>query len=180
MTTRYGSHFVTFSGQKFYPFDPQPEEIHIQDIAHHLSLICRFGGSCSWFYSVAEHSLWVSKLCPPPDRLWGLLHDAAEAYLGDVIRPIKCRPEFAAYRDAKAALLSAIIQKFGLAPEMPASVYNADELMLGVEDYNLNGRISEDADVDADYCRNFSLGVTFSVVEAERAFLARFKELNTK
>jgi len=178
MTTRNGNCSITFTGQRFYPFDPRPDEIYIKDIAHHLSLICRFGGATPWFYSVAEHSLWVSKLSAPPDRLWGLLHDAAEAYLGDIIRPVKRHPCLADFTYAEYTLLSVIMRKFGLPPEEPASVRNADELMLGIEGCNLHGRVPEDCTADPDYCRNIKFRLSLSPIEAERQFLARFKELS--
>src|ERR1039457_118422 len=83
----------TFSGLRFWPLDPNPEKILIDDIAHALAHQCRFGGHASRFYSVAEHSVHVSRLCPPEDALWGLLHDASEAYLVDLPRPLKQLPE---------------------------------------------------------------------------------------
>lgn len=79
----------TYSGKAFYPRDPRADEICIEDIAHALSMICRYNGHCLEFYSVAQHSVMVSNLCPPSQSLEGLMHDAAEAYLGDMIRPLK-------------------------------------------------------------------------------------------
>ena len=67
----------TFSGLRFWPLDPNPEKILIDDIAHALAHQCRFGGHASRFYSVAEHSVHVSRLCLPEHALWGLLHDVA-------------------------------------------------------------------------------------------------------
>lgn len=81
--------FVTYSGRRFFPFDPHPADVELVDIAHALSLVCRFGGHCARFYSVAQHSVLVSHLVAPSIALHGLMHDAAEAYVGDVIRPIK-------------------------------------------------------------------------------------------
>lgn len=69
--------------------NPDPDTINIHDIAHGLSNICRFGGHTTRFYSVAQHSCLVSYLAPKQLRLEALLHDAAEAYLGDVIKPLK-------------------------------------------------------------------------------------------
>ena len=81
---RNGSWLQTYTGIQFWPLDPRPEEIDIQDIAHALSLLCRFNGHCQRFYSVAEHSVHVSTILAPEFGLWGLLHDAAEAYLSDI------------------------------------------------------------------------------------------------
>lgn len=87
--------FFTFTGRKVYVHDPDPNEIVIEDIAHALSNLCRFGGHTRRFYSVAEHSVLVSRLVSrrgQPGNSYikrALLHDASEAYLGDVIRPLK-------------------------------------------------------------------------------------------
>jgi hypothetical protein len=94
MTNNDDYWFTTYTGKKFYPFNPRIEDIDIEDIAHALSLICRFGGHLPEHYSVAQHSVLVSYLVPIELRLEGLMHDAAEAYIGDVIRPIKKHPVF--------------------------------------------------------------------------------------
>ena len=78
------SYLSTFSGKKFYPFNPSPEQIEIVDIAHGLSMVCRFSGQCPYFYSVAEHCIHVTNVLPPSLKLEGLLHDASEAYLADL------------------------------------------------------------------------------------------------
>lgn len=81
--------FITLTGRKVHLWDPQPDQICLEDIAGALSRICRFGGMISRHYSVAQHSVLVSHLCPPDLAQIGLLHDATEAYLGDVIGPLK-------------------------------------------------------------------------------------------
>jgi hypothetical protein len=87
--------FTTYSGLKFYPTAPRPSEVKIKDIAHALACVCRFGGHTREPYSVAQHSVLVSKrlynLAPNNIvlQLHGLLHDASEAYIGDMVRPLK-------------------------------------------------------------------------------------------
>src|ERR1019366_9954250 len=81
----------TYSGVRFKPLDPDPA-VGISDIAHALANQCRFGGHSSAFYSVAQHSVRVSEICAAEDALWGLLHDASEAYLVDVPAPLKQLP----------------------------------------------------------------------------------------
>src|ERR1035437_8189217 len=124
---------TTFSGIRFWPMLPNPADIRIEDIAHALSNQCRFGGHAREFYSVAEHSVRVSQHCPPEDALWGLLHDASEAYLCDVPAPLKELPAFEAYRAAERSLQGTIATRFGLAPEQPESVGDADRTILRVE-----------------------------------------------
>lgn len=92
---RAGDWVLMPSGRPFWPIDPRADEIDIEDIAFSLSHLCRFGGHCKRFYSVAEHSVYVSRLVSPEAALWGLLHDASEAYVGDMPRPLKrMLPEF--------------------------------------------------------------------------------------
>ena len=123
----------TYARVPFEPLQPVPDQIRIEDIAHALSMICRFGGHSRDFYSVAEHSLLVSYACDPKDALAGLLHDAAEAYVGDLIRPIKHLPQLYAYREAEDRLLAMILHREGLAPELPWSVHRADDAVLALE-----------------------------------------------
>ncbi|HQP24038.1 MAG TPA: hypothetical protein PLP16_02645, partial [Smithellaceae bacterium] len=79
----------TFSGIAFDLLDPKPEMILVEDIVHSLSLINRFNGAAKFPYSVAQHSLYVAGLLPPELKLQGLLHDAPEAYVGDMVSPLK-------------------------------------------------------------------------------------------
>jgi len=87
--TRVGDWCQTFSGVEFYIQDPRPEDINIIDIAHALSHICRYNGHCSFHYSVAQHSALVARLVPNHLKLAALLHDAHEAYTGDIVSPLK-------------------------------------------------------------------------------------------
>ena len=79
----------TCTGRRVHIADPLPDEIDIEDIAHGLSHVCRFAGHVPLYYSVAQHSLLVSELLDERTAMWGLLHDASEAYLHDLTRPLK-------------------------------------------------------------------------------------------
>ncbi len=81
---RRGDWIQVRSGRKFHPLDPRPEDVDINDIAHALSNLCRFTGHCTDFYSVAQHSVIASQIVPPASALAALLHDASEAYMGDI------------------------------------------------------------------------------------------------
>ena len=116
------------SGRAFYPLDPRPEEIHIEDIAAALSKLCRYGGHCKRFYSVAEHCVLMAHAAPDGMHLAALLHDASEAYLSDVIRPIKRHLEN--YERIEAELERVIAQRFTLEFPMPAAVKALDNAIL--------------------------------------------------
>ena len=118
----------TFTGRAFPLLNPTPADIDSEDIAHALSLICRYGGHVSRFYSVAEHCVLMSYAVPAEHALWALLHDATEAYLGDVISPLKHHlPE---YRVVENRLMHAVIKRFSLPDAMPDRVAGADMRIL--------------------------------------------------
>lgn len=123
----------TYTGIQFYPTHPEMCDIHILDIAHALAMQCRFAGHVRQFYSVAEHSVRVSHACDPEDAMWGLLHDASEAYLGDVTRPLKRDDLMTGYLEAENVLQAMIARRFWLSPGEPASVKVADEWLLATE-----------------------------------------------
>lgn len=132
-TPRKGNFMQTWSGSLYWPLDPRAEEVHIEDLAHHLSQICRYTGACEEFYSVAEHSVHVSYIAPPEMALLGLLHDATEAYLNDLNRPVKHDPELAGYRRVEALNWRVIAARFGLPEVMPEDIHVADAAMLAAE-----------------------------------------------
>lgn len=123
---RLGHWMHTSTGRVYWPCDPRAEEVCIEDIAHHLSMICRYTGACSRFYSVAEHSVIVSRMVPQEDALVGLLHDATEAYISDVNRPVKRGPGMEGYRKIEALNWRAIADHFCLPVEIPHAVERAD------------------------------------------------------
>ncbi|MBF0627783.1 MAG: phosphohydrolase [Magnetococcales bacterium] len=135
---RSGAWIQTYSGIQFWPMDARPEEIVIEDIAHALSMLCRFNGHCRQFYSVAEHSVLVSGVVPPEQARWGLLHDAAEAYLSDIPKPVK--RELPAFHPWEDRLLAVIATRFGLDPDHPPeAVKQADMALLATEKSVLMG-----------------------------------------
>jgi hypothetical protein len=176
---RAGDWIQTFSGIAFWPLDPRPDEIHIEDIAHALAMQCRFTGHVRRFYSVAEHSIHVSLLCDPSDALWGLLHDASEAYLADVARPVKRLPSMAEYKAAEKRLQSAIAGRFGLGANEPDSVQKADNVMLGIEARDLMAPLQPGWEKWLALIGSHGLVLTqpWSPEEAEARFLARFQTL---
>ncbi|NIV36398.1 MAG: phosphohydrolase [Anaerolineae bacterium] len=107
----------TFTGRMVDPCNPDPADIDLEDVAHALSHLCRFTGHASVFYSVAQHSLWVCdwlahRGAKPVLQLAGLLHDASEAYLGDLNTPAK--RQLRDYRDAEERVQRAVAEAFGL------------------------------------------------------------------
>lgn len=125
----------TYSGKRFTPLNPTMNSIVIQDIANALSMQCRFAGHITEFYSVAQHSVYVSYLCDSRYSLHGLLHDASEAYLVDIPSPLKKSKLFSEYRKVEENLQKTIYRRFGLHEEEGEleSVKHADKLMLGIE-----------------------------------------------
>lgn len=128
MTERKGDWIQTYTGKAFWPLDPRADEVNILDIAHALSNICRYTGHVSRFYSVAEHSVLVSLNVPPEYAMWGLLHDASEAYLTDIARPVK--KYLTNYRDIEHGIMSAVAEHFLLQGDEPEIVKVADNRIL--------------------------------------------------
>lgn len=121
----------TYTGRKFDLLDPQPDMICIEDIAHALSNVCRYTGHCKEFYSVAQHSVYVSGNVAQQHKLQALLHDATEAYVTDVSRPLK--QLLPAYKQIEARVWRVIAARFGLPEELAPEVKAADNLLLMTE-----------------------------------------------
>lgn len=134
----------TYSGRRFNPLAPVEGAIVIQDIAHSLSMLCRFTGHCRRFYSVAQHSVLVSYLCDSKDAMHGLLHDASEAYLQDLPRPLKRSGKFDAYKEYEHTLQTMIFKRFELDLIEPESVKKADTLLLATEARDLMSPLHSD------------------------------------
>ena len=127
---------LTASGNYFDLGAPHDSEILITDIAHALSNICRFAGHCHQFYSVAQHSVMVSLMVPPEYALQALLHDASEAYVGDVTSPLKAMlPE---YRVIERNVADAIYKRFNIMdPLHSPCIKHADLVALATERLHL-------------------------------------------
>jgi hypothetical protein len=133
-----GDYIRTYSGIDFHPLNTNINEIDIYDIAHALSNLCRWNGHCNEFYSVGQHSVLVSELCPKKYSLWGLLHDAPEAYIGDMSRPFKLSGRMEEYRKIEDRIMSVIADKFNLKGNaVPLAVKEVDHKILQTEAINI-------------------------------------------
>lgn len=129
-------YIVTYTGKRFSALDPRPAKICLEDIAHSLSMICRFNGHCSFLFSVAQHSMGVvnelrKQVHSPEILLYGLLHDAAEAYICDFPHPVK--ELFPEYKAMENKIQKAIWKTFNLREpdyEEAAAIKEADRTML--------------------------------------------------
>jgi len=175
----------TYTGRAFYPLDPQPEDVVLEDIAHALSQLCRYGGHCLRFYSVAEHSVLVGKIIEDTVprltrslRLAAILHDAAEAYLVDLPKPIKDAIGFEAYHAAEAKVSAAIFTRFGLDPRLAShpAIKSADMVALSSERLQLHREPPQSwGELPPPWPNIYSLG--WAPRAAELAFLACARSL---
>lgn len=170
---RIGNWMQTYTGIQFWPLDPRPDEIDIIDIAHALSMCCRYGGHCDQFYSVAEHSYHMSYIVPEEYALYGLLHDATEAYLVDIPRPIKSH--LSQYKNIENNLWKIIAEKYNLSIEVPDIVKDLDSrILLAEKEQNMKEEAALwmiEGDVP-DVTLNFWLPTV-----AKEKFITRFNEL---
>ena len=179
---RRGLYMHTYTGKKYFPCDPRPEEVCIEDIAHHLSLQNRFAGATTRGISVAEHSLFCSYIPDDPrDQLDALMHDAAEAYLQDMIRPLKYLPQIAPiYKVLEKMNEEAIAKAFPLLRyPWSATVKRCDEIAVNLEMEKLI------VSPEKGYLHERMETVKFRLLnitpkEAEGRFLIRFLDLMTR
>jgi hypothetical protein len=172
---RRGTWMGTYTGRKFWPLDPRAEDVDVLDVAHHLAMTCRYGGAVRRFYSVAEHSVLVSAHVAPDLAREALFHDAAEAYVGDLIRPLKHQPELAGFRAAEDRIYPVVMEAFGIAstPESRAAISEVDDRIIVDETQALMTRPEK-------YPVGRGLGcfiVGFIPHQARNRFLARYEEL---
>lgn len=168
-------------GRRFYPLNPRPEDIHLDDIAASLAKLCRYGGHCKWFYSVAEHSVHVAEALrlqgePVAVQFAGLLHDATEGYLVDMPRPIKRM--LWAYNVIEDRIWRAgVAPKFNLPADLPHAVKVADDAVLLAERAEI---MVDTGDAWSNLAASEPAKVTircWDPVTAEAMFLKKFVEL---
>ena len=173
---RHGDWMQTYTGRQFWPLDPRTDEIDIRDIAHSLSLQCRYAGHVDEFYSVAEHSCHVSDVVArthPEYALAALLHDGSEAYLVDVPKPIK--RFLTGYDVMERNLMTAIFLKYNIFEPLPDIVKEIDERILNDERNQLM------APPPVEWAGNPEMVKVaiqcWSPYKARREFLSRFHDL---
>jgi hypothetical protein len=174
------------TGRRFYPLDPRPEEVTIEDIAHALSNVCRWGGRVRELYSVAQHSVHVAQIVErthPELALNALLHDAAEAYLGDIPTPIKRHLDVhrhgshESFFDTEWRVLDAIGEAFGIGRFVEMKViHDADAIALATEARDLMGGLTWSGMV----ATNEPVIDPLSPRAARAQFLAMFRRLTAK
>lgn len=177
--SRSKSAIMTCSGRWIDPFNPDPNQVHIGDLAHHLANQCRFTGATKFFYSVAQHSCLVSDQLPPELKLHGLMHDASEAYLSDIASPVKKHDDCQFYRQIESGIQEVIYEKYGLPPCTLYGVTYVDQRMLATEAEQLmppNWQVDY-SDPSVEY-KPFPIKIkTWTHARAKKEFMERFLAL---
>lgn len=174
--TRIGPTITLRSGADFDFLDPWSSDFTIDDIAHGLSNICRYSGQCESFYSVAEHSLLVSETAIGYE-LEALMHDAAEAFLGDITRPLKqMLPD---YKRLEADVERAIFLRFGIQLPVPLEVKQADLRVLAAEQRQIMPRGTDDWLCGQHITPATVIVRNLAPTEAKREWLERFHALHS-
>lgn len=173
------THVPTISGRWIDLADMRPEDVDLGDIAYHLAGQNRFNGGTEPFgYSVAEHSVRVAWKCRPSLRRAGLLHDAAEAYVGDLVSPIKAADQ--TFRAFERAAWKAIALRFGLPGLPPPEVEEADKRMCATEIRDLCPRRPAVWALPAEPYDDFRLTAPWSFTSARQTFLGVAEELGLR
>ncbi len=183
----------TYLGKKFYLWDPQYESIFIEDIAHALSNVCRFAGHCKEFYSVAQHSVLLSlavekyviehqeevgikKLNPREMAFRARMHDASEAYVGDVTTSLKqMLPKF---QQIEGIIQNVIEARFNIKVDPQNQlINNMDNAILLTEMQQLMSKPPEEWETISALKPLDLTIIPDSSIESEMSFLDRFDQL---
>lgn len=167
------STILTHSGRTLDFTALHPRMIDLQDIAHGLSHACRFAGQCSSFYSVAQHAVAVSYLCP---TLEALHHDSTEAYMGDMTRPLK--DLIPTFKEFEGNLHQVICQALGISSVQSEDLHLADRRVYLLERQRLFSARCRDINFEGlEPAPKAVLGTTLSPKAAKALFLKRHDEL---
>jgi len=172
-----GATIICKTGQYFDFIEPKLSSIHIEDIAQGLSHTCRFGGQCLNFYSVAQHSVLVSEIVPPGLKFAALMHDAAEAYIGDIVGPLKqLLPD---YKVVEKRVEEAVCARFGLTLEdiSHPEIKRADLRLLRTEQRDLTSGSQDEWNGLSKYPPLKQTIDPLTPVDAATLFLVRYGEL---
>lgn len=165
----------TISGRYYNLEIPRPSEICLTDIAHALSNLCRFTGHSFQFYSVAQHSVIVSQIVPPDLAFAALLHDAHEAYVGDMSAPLK--ELLQEYQRVELLAANAVRLRFGVPLKMPEAIKRADLVALATERRDLMLTAGANWDCLAGIDPLPQHITPLGPIQAHGLFLARFRQL---
>ncbi len=163
----HGPWITTYTGKQFDISDPQPDQIDIEDIAISLSRTVRFRGMTILPYYVAHHCVLATYLLAPEYRLWGLLHDAAEAYMGDMPKPLKTHLD-SGYVAIEQRVMRVVAEKFGLEWPMPDQVKLVDRILLVTEAERLMKHNPEDWHMELGVDPDMSLPIL--PLDSDRAY----------
>lgn len=178
----------TYTGNRVDPLHIWPKDIDIKDIASSLSKLCRYTGHCSRFYSVGQHSLHVCFIVQemrnwedPEEyrltKLAALLHDASEAYMNDISRPVKY--SFKLFKEIEARLMGAVVDRFNLHGADWRIVNKADNVMLATEAYQLMPSKGEGWHLPEEKL-DYSISMNHSMADVEETFITTFKKYGGK
>jgi uncharacterized protein len=179
-----GPYLQTVSGRWVNPFDPDPDKLDAGDIARALANQCRFGGHCRVFYSVAQHSVIVSELVESrggdtEDAFAALMHDATEAYLGDMPHPLKHRSQLGrSFREAEGDLEQVIRERFQIRADV-LEIKRIDRALLAAERRAFSAETWHWPELEGVEPLDIEL-TALSPDEAERAFAERYAELESR
>lgn len=175
----------TSTGKKFHPLDPRADEVDVLDVARGLSMVCRYGGQIKRRYCVAEHCVHVASFVHAEYAFEALLHDSGEAFIGDMIRPLKHSEPMRPFRDAEAKIERCVFEALGVmsTAESRAAVKTIDDRILVDEIRALCYDPSLYLHEGSWLSKLEPLGVEFQYwtpEEAEAAFLGMYEALKPK